>query len=59
MQEKETVWMRPLGGGQPREVPANPAELVPFMVAGWSQCEPPAERGESKEGEMTDHGEHA
>jgi hypothetical protein len=59
MQEKATVWMRPPGGGPPKEVPANPQELVTLMVAGWSQCEPPAARGKSKEGEMTDHGEHA
>jgi hypothetical protein len=59
MQERETVWMRPPDGGPPKEVPADPEELVPLMVAGWSQCEPPAGRGKDKEGEMTDHGEHA
>jgi len=51
--------VRPPDGGPPKKVPADPEELVPLMVAGWSQCEPPAGRGKNKEGEMTDHGEHA
>ena len=38
----EKVWMRPPLGGEPREVDATPEVLVPLMVAGWSQCPPPA-----------------
>jgi hypothetical protein len=47
-QQKETVWMRPPHGEPPTEVPADPAQLVPLMVAGWSQSEPPGQpdRGE-------------
>jgi len=41
MPPTETVWMQPPGGGQPEEVDAAPDNLVPLMVAGWSQCEPP------------------
>ena len=37
------VWMRPPHGqGEPKEVEATPALIIPMMVAGWSQCEPPA-----------------
>ncbi len=36
------VWMRPPHGqGEPKEVEAEPAVIVPLMVAGWSQCDPP------------------
>ncbi len=39
----DKVWMRPpFGVGQPKEVEAMPEVLTPLMVAGWSQCEPPA-----------------
>ena len=38
-----TCWMAPpFGAGEPKEVDATPAVLTPLMVAGWSQCEPPA-----------------
>ena len=34
-----TVWMRPpFGQGEPKEVEATPAILIPMMVAGWTQC---------------------
>jgi hypothetical protein len=38
------VWMYPPHGqGEPEEVEATTAALVPLMVAGWSQCDPPEE----------------
>jgi len=38
-----TVWMRPpWGEGEPKQVEDTPVILVPLMVAGYSQCEPPA-----------------
>ena len=39
----ETVFMRPPDGGAPREVEATPEVLVPLLVQGWSQCDPPEE----------------
>jgi len=39
----DKVWMRPPGGGEPKEVEAAPEILVPLMVQGFSQCEPPEE----------------
>ena len=37
------VWlMPPWGLGEPMEVDATPEILTPRLVAGWSQCEPPA-----------------
>jgi hypothetical protein len=39
----ETVWLKPpFGVGEPKEVEATPGVLTPYMVAGWSQCDPPA-----------------
>ena len=39
----EKVWMMPpWGQGEPMEVEATPVVLTPLMVAGYSQCEPPA-----------------
>jgi len=39
----EKVWMiGPWGQGEPKEVEATPEALTPLMVAGYSQCEPPA-----------------
>ena len=32
--------------GEPKEVEATPEVLGPLMVAGWSQCEPPAKNQE-------------
>ena len=44
-----TVWLRPPHGqGAPQEVEATPAVLVPLMVTGWSQCEPPKTQAEVK-----------
>ena len=37
------VYMRPpWGDGEIRKVEATPEVLTPLMVAGWSQCDPPA-----------------
>jgi len=37
------VWLRPpWGAGDPKEFDATPDVLTPLLVAGWSQCEPPA-----------------
>ena len=39
----DKVWMKPpFGVGEPKEVEATPDLLTPYMVAGWSQCHPPA-----------------
>lgn len=37
------VLMRPPDGGDPQEMEAVPEILVPRMVAGWRQCDPPEE----------------
>ena len=34
------------GAGEPKEVEATPDVLTPLMVAGWSQCDPPANEQE-------------
>jgi hypothetical protein len=45
-----TCWMSPpFGQGEAVQVEAKPEVLVPLMVAGYSQCEPPASREEVKE----------
>jgi hypothetical protein len=45
-----TCWMRPpFGQGEPKEVEATPSELVPLMIAGWSQCAPSAAPDEVKQ----------
>ena len=50
MSERNTVWLRPpWGEGEPKEFDPRPDVLVPLLVAGWSQCEPPASREEVKE----------
>ena len=44
------VWLRsPFGQGEPKEVEATPKVLVPLMVTGWSQCEPPEPDREGNE----------
>ena len=41
------VWMAPpWGAGEPKQVEAQPEVLRRLMVAGWSQCEPPAKNDE-------------
>ncbi len=41
------VWMSPpFGQGEPVRVEAKPEVLIPMMVAGYSQCEPPAAEDE-------------
>lgn len=41
------VYMRPpWGEGEVRKVEAKPEILTPLMVAGFSQCAPPAEDDE-------------
>ena len=43
----EFVYMRPpFGEGEIQKVEAKPEVLTPLMVAGWSQCEPPAQSEE-------------
>ena len=45
----ERVWMcPPFGVGEPKEVDATPDVLTPLMVAGWTQCDPPARQQEVK-----------
>ena len=45
----ERVWMcPPFGAGEPKEVDATPDVLTPLMVAGWTQCDPPARQQEVK-----------
>ena len=37
------VWLVPPWGlGEPMEVDATPEILTPLLVAGYSQCDPPA-----------------
>ena len=51
MSERNTVWLAPpFRRGQPKEVEAKPELLVPLMVAGYSQCDPPA-----TDEEVTEH----
>ena len=38
----EKVWVR-VPGGDPEEVEAVPEVLVPLLVQGYSQCDPPEE----------------
>lgn len=39
---KDRVYMKPpFGLGEPKEVEATPEVLVPLMLAGWTQCDPP------------------
>ena len=43
----DKVWMKPpFGVGEPKEVDATPDVLTPYMVSGWSQCDPPADHKE-------------
>ena len=43
----DKVWLKPpFGVGEPKEVDAMPDVLTPLMVAGFSQCDPPANREE-------------
>ena len=40
---KDFVWLvHPTRQGEPKMFEAKPEILVPAMVAGWAQCEPPA-----------------
>lgn len=55
MSEENRVWLAPPHGvGEPKEVEATPAILVPLMVSGWHQCAPPAAAGNSEE--VSEHG---
>lgn len=39
--ETQTAWMQPpFGRGEPKEIPVD--ELTPYMVRGWTQCDPPS-----------------
>ena len=43
----DKVWMKPpFGVGELKEVEATPEVLTPYMVTGWSQCDPPAAASE-------------
>ena len=43
MTTEDRVWLRPpFGQGEPKAFEAKPEVLVPAMVAGWTQCDPPA-----------------
>ena len=43
----DKVWLvPPFGQGEPKMFEAKPEILVPAMVAGWTQCEPPADAKE-------------
>ena len=45
----DRVYMKPpFGLGEPKEVDATPEALLPLMLAGWSQCEPPETQPEVK-----------
>ena len=51
----DKVWMvPPFGAGEPKEVDATPDVLRPLMVAGWSQCDPPANTSANNE-EVTEN----
>jgi hypothetical protein len=40
---EDRVWLAPpFGQGEPKEFEARAELLIPAMVAGWTQCEPPA-----------------
>jgi len=41
MNENRVYMKPPFGLGEPKEVDATPESLVPLMLAGWTQCEPP------------------
>ena len=44
---KNSVWLAPpFKQGEPKMFEAKPELIVPAMVAGWSQCEPPADTTE-------------
>jgi len=45
----EKVWMTPPDDGEPQEVEATPDVLVPLLVQGWRQIEPPEEEEEQEE----------
>ncbi len=45
----DKVWLKaPFGAGEPQKFEATPEILTPLMVAGWSQCDPPAQSQEVK-----------
>ncbi len=49
MSDVPKVWLRPPHGqGAPEQVEAKPDLLIPRMVSGWSQCEPPEAHAEVK-----------
>ena len=39
----------PFGQGEPKEIEATPDEIARWMVAGFAQCDPPAEEEEVTE----------
>ena len=55
MSNPNTVWLRPPWGiGEPKEVEAVPAVLVPLLVAGWSQCAPPERKAKEVNAHVND-----
>jgi hypothetical protein len=43
MNDPNKVWLAPpFRQGEPKAFEAKPEVIVPAMVAGWSQCAPPA-----------------
>jgi hypothetical protein len=43
MNRKDTVWLCSHDGSAPIEVEAKPEVLIPWMVRGYVQCDPPEE----------------
>jgi hypothetical protein len=45
----DEVWMQSPDGAQTKLVPAVTEEIVPLLVRGWRQVEPPKEPSENPE----------
>ena len=41
MSDDRVLMRPPFGEGEPKEFEARPEILIPAMVAGWTQCDPP------------------
>lgn len=46
----ELIWIKNNRTGETKQVEHTPESIVPLMVAGWSQCEPPPD-GKEKQAE--------
>lgn len=51
----DRIWLRPPDGGEPQEVEATPEVLVPLMVQGWQQMEPPENEEEEVDDDARQH----